>query len=478
MRTPVRRTMLLTATAIATLSAMPAMAQPVPPDGSAAGGFVLFADEGLRTKGLQAHGGTIAVNQGELAAVHGALVAPESDVVADSVRLDRGSQCAALFSNDASKTSPGCSNPQPFSSPVVADFAAACGYPSEFPTCSPNVPVTVEKGESRTLPPGNYGELRLKNDAVVHFGDGTYVFCKISVSRRARILTGAATVQVVGDVRLNNEATIGQEGDGLNENDTVLQVAGRSVHFSRQTKVDARLCAPNAALSLGTGGVHHGCFAASTIQVSRADVTVCSEETPTTTTTVAPTTSTTATSSTTTSTTSTTTIDVCAGNHCGDGIINCGEVCDPAAAPIACSSATGTFVGRGLIADSPGGGFLTCIDNCTVLDDSQCTLPSTTTTSAPSTSTSTIESTTTATASTSTSTSTTTTDPCTGACGNGTVDGQCGEVCDTALPATPCGSPQGAFITCVDNCTALDSSACTATVAAETGRQPRTGRRR
>ena len=281
----------MTATTVGALTAGGSVAQPVPPD-PAARGFVLFADHGLRTKGLKVRGGTIAVNRGELVATHGALVAPQSDVVADTVRLDRGAQCAALFANTIGRSAPGCSTPQPFTSPLVFDFSAACGFPSEFPSCTPGAPVVLEKGQQQTLPPGSYGELRLKNDATVRLGAGTYVFCTVAAERRAKILTAATTIQVVGDVRLNNAATIGPDAAGLTENDTLLQVAGRVVHFSRQTRVHARLCAPTAVLSLSTGGVHRGCFAAGAIRVSRADVTVCRADTSSTTTTTTTTTTT------------------------------------------------------------------------------------------------------------------------------------------------------------------------------------------
>ena len=280
MQRNILRNLLVTATAVGALSAVASVAQTLPD--SATGGFVLFGDHGLRTKGLKAHGGTIAVNRGELASTHGALVAPQSDIVADTIRLDRGARCAALFANHAGRAASGCTNPQPFTSPLVSDFAAACGYPATFPSCAPGAPMTVDKGQQQTLPPGVYGALRLKDDATMHLGAGTYVFCGISTGRRAKILTAATTIQVKGDLSLNNGTIIDAEGPGLTENDTMLQVAGRAVHFARQTRVNARLCAPAAELSLSEGGTHRGCFAAGSIRVSRADVTVCRADTPST----------------------------------------------------------------------------------------------------------------------------------------------------------------------------------------------------
>lgn len=421
----VLRNVLVGAATLSALSAGRVPAQPIPD--STSGGFVLFADQELRTTGLTVHGGTVAVNDGELAAVHGKLVAPDSDVVANTVRLDRGSQCATLFSNDAVRTSPGCNDPQAFDSPLVEDFAASCGYPETFPACNPGLPIVVDHDATQTLAPGTYGEVRLKDDATLRLENGTYVFCRISTARRARILAGATTIQVAGDVRLGNGAQIGGTSSAITENDTVLQVSGRTIHFSRQSRVQANICAPNANLSLANGSVHRGCFTAATIRSSRADVTVCRATT--TTTTTAPTTTTLATTTTTLASTTTT------------------------AAPTTTIASTTT----------------TAAPTTT-------TIASTTTTAAPTTTIATTTSTTEATTSTTTSTTvlettttstTTTTDPCAGACGNGTVDGQCGEVCDTALEQTPCGSPQGAFVACVDDCTALDDSACTGTVNAQ-----------
>lgn len=47
-------------------------------------------------------------------------------------------------------------------------------------------------------------------------------------------------------------------------------------------------------------------------------------------------------------------------------------------------------------------------------------------------------------------------------CGNGTIEPECGEVCDGDLA---CSSPAGAFASCVDNCTRLDRSDCPAPAA-------------
>ena len=265
---------LLAMAAIAPSSPVRAGVSPVP-GGAAPAGFVLFADHDLRTKGLRAHGGTIAVNRGDLTAIHGALMAPQSDVVANAVRLDRRSKCNLLLANQVTGTAAGCTNPQAFTSPLVADFAAACGLPSAFPSCTASAPVVVEKRQPKTLPPGVYGELRLRDDATIHLSNGTYVFCRVGTGRRAKVLTAASTIiQVTGDVRLGNNTTIAPDG-AASTDEAILQVTGRVVHFARQSRVQARLCAPTAALSLAEGGVHHGCFAARSILVSRADVTPC-----------------------------------------------------------------------------------------------------------------------------------------------------------------------------------------------------------
>jgi hypothetical protein len=200
--------------------------------------------------------------------------------------------------------------------------------------------------------------------------------------------------------------------------------------------------ADGALLDGSTAGAFRLCLP----DCSGFDDNQCSTSTSSSTTT---TTSSTSSSTQTSTSTTTTTLDPCgSASHCGDGIVNCGELCDPAdpADATPCDTTGGAFVGEG---NSPGGAFIRCAATCTERDASACPAPTSTTTSTTTTSTS--------------ATTTTLVDGCaatTPHCGDGVVN--CGEACDpsaTMQPRCGDGSASGGFVTCRADCT-VDRSAC------------------
>lgn len=320
MRTLVRP--LLAALAVAMLASSPVLAQP----GTNLDQYLLFADDELRTKGVRTPGGDLGVNDGLL---FGTIDAPASTLAAKEVRIKAKAKCAKLFANEVARDTPSCAPPTPFSPPIVADLAAACGFPPPF-DCGGGPDVTVAKGDTRTLTPGTYGDVRVLGAGgkagTLRFGAGDYTLCSLDGSRDAKILfDGPARVQVVGNVEAGNQSFTGPAGgSGLSPFDVRIFAAGNRVHFSRKSSAALRLCAPNALLLLTEGTTIAGSFVAETIRTERVNggsTTTTTSSTPSTTaptttsTTSATTTTITVTTSTTTSTKhSTTTTTMMMGN--------------------------------------------------------------------------------------------------------------------------------------------------------------------
>src|SRR5437867_1468406 len=89
--------------------------------------YVLFALEGIRTKGLSLSSGDIGVNDPNgavSASSHGVIDAPQSDIVAGTVHASVRSRCRQLFANVVPDTMPGCQSPgdfRPLALPIMID---------------------------------------------------------------------------------------------------------------------------------------------------------------------------------------------------------------------------------------------------------------------------------------------------------------------------------------------------------------------
>jgi hypothetical protein len=366
--------------------------------------YVLFAEKEFHANGLLVVGGNLGVNDGLLSSAGRPLVAATSTVAAESVRLESGSSCAALFSNDVQKAAPGCSPAQPLVPPIL-DLRAACGFPDPFPECDPSDGVLVLKGAARTLPPETYGEVRVKNGGVLTLSGGDYVFCSLHLSRKAQVLALAPTrIMIAGDLVVSNATRLVPQSAGTPCSLEIFATGNRA-GIQRSADVQARLCAPNASLHVDHRARIVGTFAAATINAGRATAKVATAlECP----------------GQTTTTTTTTTTSTTAPDLCGNDQLDPGEDCDPPGG-LTCP-------------DSTGGAFVACEVGCT------CPFgPATTTTTIPASTTSTSLQTTT----------TTTTVPA--QCGNEQVEP--GEDCDPPGELTCPDSTGGAFVACEVGCT-------------------------
>jgi hypothetical protein len=334
--------------------------------------YLLFALEGMRTKGLSISSGHLGVNDpnGAIFSAHGTIDAPESDIVAGMVRASVRSRCRHLYANNVPDAMAGCQPPGDFRAlalPLMSDVLSACHYPSPFPDqCATASPVIVDLDSQRTLPPGTYGNVVVfsagsRSGRLVLTG-GDYLFCSLRTSRSARILfQGPSTVKIQNEVSLGATAYLGPD-PGVSPlpsaGDITLYVNGPAVLFSASSEAHAHVYAPNAMLRLTHYATIEGTFLARLIRTERIGGGPSTTSTTSTTTTTRP------------GVTTTTTTANC-GSLCGNGHIDtvCHEQCD--------GSDFGDAHCPGSSAD---GAFLSCRPDCTI-DFSGC--PTTTTIPAP-----------------------------------------------------------------------------------------------
>jgi hypothetical protein len=147
----------------------------------------------------------------------------------------------------------------------AGDLAAACGFPTPFPTCNlANEVLAVAgldcaRGADTTpgngrcdLAPGTYGRVSLQTAAKLTLTGGAYVFCELALSQSAELdADAAATIDVSGNVQINNDASFGPP-PGQHCGRIVVRAAGPgSITFGRQVKANGYFCGPERLVRLG-----------------------------------------------------------------------------------------------------------------------------------------------------------------------------------------------------------------------------------
>lgn len=164
---------------------------------------------------------------------------------------------------------PGCT-------PKPAVVESLCSFPTPFPPCTAGKDVVVQPnadcagdttpGNKRCdLPAGSYGVLDVRNDARAILGSGTFNFCQVKIGKGAEVLASTATILIPpgpdAAFRVNNGSTVGFECGDV----TVLLKGPGAVNLGKQSRVTARICAPEATISLGHSNRLVGQFVGDTI---------------------------------------------------------------------------------------------------------------------------------------------------------------------------------------------------------------------
>jgi hypothetical protein len=171
------------------------------------------------------------------------------------------------------------------------------------PSCGGADVVVGRDAPPRMLGPGSYGNVVLDDGAVLTLSPGEYHFCSVRGGRHVIVgieNAAATTIEVLGDVRLDNGSTFGDVG-GIAV--VPLVAGGQRVKIGASGKLAAAVRAPSAALLVGRGAAMAGSACVARLSTGWNAALDCAETAASSTTTTVPTT----TSTTTTSTTSTST---------------------------------------------------------------------------------------------------------------------------------------------------------------------------
>jgi hypothetical protein len=245
--------------------------------------YVLFAEELLKPNALLVPCGDIGVNAptGLLRETNGITVA--GNCVGNTARMSGLGSCGDLFANFTVNAN---QPPTSFTPPVLAgDLASNCGFPGSFPVCDLAQPVTVDAGDTLSLPPGTYGNATVKggydeflapNPGILQLQGGTYTFCNVKLSRFSEVRALApVTVNVGGKLKMSSDNFFGPD-TGSVASDVVVYVNGTKVRYSRESTVIARVCAPEAVCGLLSGGSHFGSVACLKIKAKELTFTCAS----------------------------------------------------------------------------------------------------------------------------------------------------------------------------------------------------------
>lgn len=263
MGTRIRRILVAAALVAGPIASGIAVAQP----SSNLDDYTVFAEKGVRSKGMSVACGSVGVNQ-----PFGRLIAPRyitvpGQVVANTVKLGDDAVIGELFANLViGSTGPAT----PWTPPILPDLKAACGFPADpFPPCAFQSNVTVPAGTTLALGPGTYGTLKLKggvdtfgapNGSVLELTGGEYTFCNVKLNRFSEVhVMAPVTVNVNGLLKMQANNYWGPAvGVPVPASQIEVFVAGAKVHYSRGAEVSGTLCAPFAKCRLTRGGSHTG----------------------------------------------------------------------------------------------------------------------------------------------------------------------------------------------------------------------------
>lgn len=170
---------------------------------------------------------------------------------------------------------PSCKTEAQSCVPDNGDLAVACGFPAVAPACDPTLPVKVVPasdcigapdavpGNGRCdLPPGTYGDLNVQNAGLLTLVGGDYVVCGLLIGKSTTTTIGTpAVIDVLGDLRINNDSTFGQGCKGI----TVRLHGFGDSSFGRNATIQGDFCAPDRTMLIGHNNDLTGRFIGDTI---------------------------------------------------------------------------------------------------------------------------------------------------------------------------------------------------------------------
>jgi len=118
---------------------------------------------------------------------------------------------------------------------------------------------TINATSTTSLSPGLYGTLRMNNGDVATLSGGTYYFDDIAMTGGAIVVTGPVTIYVKSGLSIAGQGII--HPVGTDPQDVKILYSGTSTaSLVGGSEAFIELYAPEATVTLGGGGEHHGSF--------------------------------------------------------------------------------------------------------------------------------------------------------------------------------------------------------------------------
>jgi hypothetical protein len=216
-------------------------------------------------------GDVAANNPGALLRLsRGGFAADGTSIIGDHVEIGDGTSVDDVLTNDLHQGSGVTIRGAVSPAPPLPLVTPCCEIPAF--SCGGGA-VTVAPGNTRTLTPGTYGDLRVLNGGRLELAPGTYTFCRLKTGRQATIEPqGAVTIDVVGQVNLGAYSVLAPVASAPMAQ---LNVGGRLVRLTLSTVTRAMVTAPNAQIRIGRGANVQGGFCVDTAQTDKRIMLEC-----------------------------------------------------------------------------------------------------------------------------------------------------------------------------------------------------------
>jgi len=244
---------------------------------------VLFARNEVRLQSNVNHvGGQIVVNEpGGEALVHQlcrTLPDQQPQLVADRIAVTAvsydGPELFDVFTNSFSDPAGNAIVLGTMTQPIGVPLPLL-PYPTPVAVTPGTTNVTVRRTTSpQTLPPGDYGDIRVAAGGALSFEGGTYNIRSLRAGARSLVLfNSATTLNVALRVRIGRRANFGPADPAMNGRCVVVNLGGTArARMGRVSEINAIFNAPAASLRLGLLGNYRGTFTADRIIVGRGAV--------------------------------------------------------------------------------------------------------------------------------------------------------------------------------------------------------------
>ncbi len=157
---------------------------------------------------------------------------------------------------------------------------AAVALPVIAPFTPGTTEITVEKGQTLSLPPGSYGDITVEKEGTLILGCGTYTAVQIELKKEATLEINCAAAGQETVIHLSEEIELDKKArvivpNGSPEMLTVNSLYDHRMRFGKGSEFYGTLIAPQAGVELEKRSLLKGAICAREIEVGKDAVVVC-----------------------------------------------------------------------------------------------------------------------------------------------------------------------------------------------------------